>query len=327
MTGSQSTTPCATLCEAFHRTANDRPERRRVTHAGDGVRVSWADYAHRVRRIAAGLGALGMARGDTVALMSTNRPEFRLVDTAALHLGATPFSIYNTNSPEQINYPLAHAESRVVVCENQDVKPIRDTGYRIDHLVCVDGDIDGGLSLPQLEEASDPGFDFEATWKSVQPADIVTLIYTSDTTGPPKAVDLMHANLLAQLCADHQIFDFRFGDRLVSYCRRRHIADRLTAHYVQLGFGTQGTCVADGRAVAETLRETRPTIWFAVPRIWEKLKLTIESSLGESDTATAKFARRAIETGLCKLRGEQADQPIPRRSWRPGWYRNQIVVR
>jgi hypothetical protein len=103
--------------------------------------------------------------------------EFHLVDTAALHLGATPFSIYNTNSPEKINYPLAQAESRVAVCENQDVKPIRDTGYPIDHLGCVDGDIDGGLSMPQLEEASDPGFDFEATWKSVQPTDIVTLVY------------------------------------------------------------------------------------------------------------------------------------------------------
>jgi long-subunit acyl-CoA synthetase (AMP-forming) len=106
-----------------------------------------------------------------------NRPERRRVTHPRRRCScfATPFSICNTNSPEQINYPLAHAESRVVVCENQDVKPIRDTGYRIDHLVCVDGYIDGGLSLPQLEQASDPGFDFEATWKSVQPTDIVTL--------------------------------------------------------------------------------------------------------------------------------------------------------
>jgi long-chain acyl-CoA synthetase len=311
MAGSQSTIPCATLCEAFQRTAAVAPNAVALRTPGDGVRVSWADYAHRVRRIAAGLAGFGVTRGDTVALMLTNRPEFHLVDTAAIHLGATPFSIYNTNSPEQINYAVTHAESRVVVCESQYVKQIRDAGCRIDHLVCVDADIDGGLSLRQLEEAGDAGFDFDAAWKSVEPNDVATLIYTSGTTGPPKAVELTHANLLAQLRAAHQIFDFRFGDRMTSYLPSAHIADRLTSHYVQLGFATQVTCVADGRAIAEALPETRPTIWFAVPRIWEKLKLAIESSLDECDTTAAEFGRRAIETGLSKVRAEQANQPVP----------------
>ena len=84
---------------------------------GGAVSITWREYAERVRDLAAGLAGLGVKRGDNVALMLTNRPEFHLVDVAAMHLGAVAFSVYNTSSPEQLEYLLGDAGNRVVICE------------------------------------------------------------------------------------------------------------------------------------------------------------------------------------------------------------------
>jgi long-chain acyl-CoA synthetase len=102
------TTP---LCQAFQVTAAERPDQIALRTSGDGVAITYWTYAERVRHIAGGLTSLGVGRGDAVALMLVNRPEFNLVDTAALHLGAVPFSIYNTSAPEQIEYLFSNALS------------------------------------------------------------------------------------------------------------------------------------------------------------------------------------------------------------------------
>jgi long-chain acyl-CoA synthetase len=302
-----------TLCAAFQRTASADPDAVALrTPPTDGSRITWRDYARRVGRIAAGLAALGVARGDTVALMLTNRPEFHLVDTAAIHLGATPFSIYNTNPPKQIEYQLTHAGTRVVVCEQQFLPQIRAAATPIEHIVCVDGPVDTTIGLDELEAAGQPDFDFDATWREVQPSDVLTLIYTSGTTGPPKGVELTHANLLAEIRGCEEIFDIRRGDRITSYLPSAHIADRLSCHYLQMTHGTQITCVADTRGIAAALPDARPTIWVAVPRIWEKLKLAIDTRIRTgTDDAIRTRALNAIDTGLRKVRTEQAGQHVP----------------
>ena len=106
-----------TVCAAFQRTVTLDPDAVALRTPGDAVTVTWREYDERVRRIAAGLHALGVRRGDTVGLMLTNRPEFALVDAAAMHLGAAPFSVYNTSAPEQVAYLFGNAGNRVVVCE------------------------------------------------------------------------------------------------------------------------------------------------------------------------------------------------------------------
>jgi acyl-CoA synthetase (AMP-forming)/AMP-acid ligase II len=113
----------ATLCAAFQRTAAMRPEAPALRTEGDQVPITWAGYAERVRAIAGGLHALGLRRGDTLALLLTNRPEFNLVDAAALHLGAIPFSIYTTCSPEQVAFQLRDAGARIAVTERAGTRP------------------------------------------------------------------------------------------------------------------------------------------------------------------------------------------------------------
>src|SRR5437764_171622 len=115
----------ATLCEAFQLTAAERASQVALRTPGDGVSFTFGEYAARVRAIAGGLAGLGVGPGDTVAIMLVNRPEFHLVDTAALHLGATPFSVYNTSTAEQIEYLFGNARNSVVVTERAFLPVLR----------------------------------------------------------------------------------------------------------------------------------------------------------------------------------------------------------
>jgi long-chain acyl-CoA synthetase len=175
-----------TVCEAFQRTSAIAPDQVALRTPGDGVSITWREYAERVRRIAAGLDRLGLRRGETLAFMLNNRPEFALVDTAATHLGAIPFSVYNTSSPEQLEYLFTHAENRIVVTERTFLDRIQKAGVAMEHVVCVDGPAEGAtVTLADLEQGEQrTDFDFESTWRAVSSDDICTLIYTSGTTGP-----------------------------------------------------------------------------------------------------------------------------------------------
>src|SRR3954454_4533606 len=179
-----------TACEAFQITADADPDRAALRLRGDEESYTWGEYAEKVRAIAAGLASLGVGHGDTVALMLTNRPEFHFADAAAMHLGAISFSIYNTYSPEQIEFLVSDAGNSVVITEQaflDRVLAARDSADSLEHVVVVDGDApDGGMTLEELASRGDEDFDFEAAWKAIEPEDIVTLIYTSGTTGPPK---------------------------------------------------------------------------------------------------------------------------------------------
>jgi long-chain acyl-CoA synthetase len=304
-----------TLCEAFQATVAGHADEVALRTADGSVELTFAEYAARVRRIAAGLAALGVRRGDTVALLMSNRPEFHLCDTAAIHLGATPFSVYNTLAPEQIAHLFTNAGNRVVIAERAHLDRVRAArGDRRDpaHIVCVDGPAEGALSLHDLEETADPAFDFERAWRAVEPDDVLTLIYTSGTTGPPKGVEITHANMLAECHAVAQVLPIRPGARITSYLPSAHIADRWSSHYNQMVFGIQVTSVADPRAVAAVLPALRPTVWGAVPRVVEKLKSALEAAIAaDPDEQRRAATRAAIDLGVHAVRLRQAGEPVP----------------
>ncbi|MGH9005217.1 MAG: AMP-binding protein, partial [Acidimicrobiia bacterium] len=271
------------------------------------MELTWAEYAGYVRRIAAGLATLGVSRGDTVGLMMVNRPEFYLCDTAAMHLGATPFSLYNTSSAEQISYILGNAGNSVMVCEAAFVERLQAAGGDNLQIVCIDGWPEGTISLDKLMEQGAPDFDFDAAWQAVGPQDLLTLIYTSGTTGPPKGVEITHAGVLAMLDAVSDMFPLAPDDRTISYLPSAHLADRLFSHYQQVISGLSLTCLADPRQLAAALLDARPTLWLAVPRVWEKLKAAIEAAAErETDPHRQEALRWAIDVGLRKVRAEQA---------------------
>ncbi|MGE4428853.1 MAG: long-chain fatty acid--CoA ligase [Solirubrobacteraceae bacterium] len=264
-----------TLTAAFAHQVTARPDAPAVRDLGADDAITWAEYDRRARRLAAGLAARGVVHGDAVGLMLTNRSEFHLLDVAVLMLGATPFSVYNTSSAEQLEYLFGNAGNRVVLAEEAFAAVIRAAGVVDDDLVVIDAP----GALDALEAAGDQhvadGFDLDAAIAAVSPDDVATLIYTSGTTGPPKGVELTHANLIADWRSVAALMPTREGGRLLSYLPCAHLADRFISHYGGIGSGACITCVPEPSRVLEALVETRPTMFAGVPRIWEKLQAAL----------------------------------------------------
>jgi long-subunit acyl-CoA synthetase (AMP-forming) len=279
----ESTFDVASLCEAFQNTVSRADAQVALRTPGGAQEISWREYGDRVERIAAGLAGLGVGTGDTVGIMMLNRPEFALVDTSALHLGAVPFSIYNTSSPEQISNMFATAGNKVVITEQLFIPALQAAGTELATMLSIDGG-DGVLSLADVEAAPADGFDFDASWRAVGPGDVLTLIFTSGTTGPAKAVELTHGSMLAELRGCHAVSPGAPGDRNISYLPSAHVADRWGTHYTSMAVGQTVTFVTDPREVISALPEVKPTIWGAVPRIWEKIKAGLEAN-GVTDPA------------------------------------------
>lgn len=304
----------STLPQAFQATAALQPDSVALRTTGNETAITWREYADRVHKIAAGLAALGVERGHTVGLMLRNRPEFHLADTAVMHLGAIPFSIYNTSAPDQIRYLFSNAQNTIVFTENDFLPAVKAAGTDISYVIVVDAtvDVDGFLTLNDIESlGAKADFDFDAAWRGVRPDDVATLIYTSGTTGPPKGVELTHANVIAEFAAIADLVGMRPVDRITSYLPHAHIADRVTAHYANMVDGVQVTDVADPRTIAQALPDARPTVWLGVPRVWHKIKAGIETKL---DTEATGIKRRlalwAIDTGVRAARQTLAGNPL-----------------
>ena len=303
----------STLPEAFQETATLLPDSVAIRTPGDKVVLTWRQYANRVRKIASGLAALGVERGHTVGLMLRNRPEFHLTDTAIMHLGAVPFSIYNTSAPEQIRYLFTNAENKIVFTEKDFLPAVKAAGADLARVIVVDADVDGCLTLEHLESLGiKPDFDFDSAWRAVRPDDVATLIYTSGTTGAPKGVELTHANVMAAFSAVVDLVDMQPTDRITSYLPHAHIADRVTGHYANTVLGVPVTDVADPRAIAQALPDARPTVWLGVPRVWNKIKAGIETKLGaEASGIRRRLALWAIDTGIQAARLTLAGKSVP----------------
>ncbi len=310
----------ASLCEAFQRTAATHADAVALRTPGGATELTWADYAQRVEAIAAGLEALGVRRGDAVGLMMVNRPEFHLIDTAALHLGATPFSIYNTSAPEQIEYLFSSAGNKVVLCDEAFAPRVQAAAGQteVEHIVCVDGRAEGAIPFDELVAGRRPEFDasaFEARWKEVDGGDVATLIYTSGTTGTPKGVELTHENLLAELdILLPTMGEMGAGDRAVSYLPAAHVADRMLSHYVAMATGMQVTSLANPKQLSHAIAEVRPTFFGGVPRIWEKLMAGLQSAGITDPAALSDEARAAVraKAGLDAVRTSVCGAaPIP----------------
>ncbi|WP_410875897.1 fatty acid--CoA ligase FadD11 [Nocardia sp. A7] len=301
-----------TLPAAFQHTASIAPGAVALRTPGDAKTITWGEYAAQVRAVAAGLAGLGVRRGDTVALMMSNRVEFYPMEVGAQHLGATSFSVYNTLSPDQLAYVLGNARARVVICEPQYAKLIASSGVDLDHIICLDEAPAGTMSVAELLAASNADFDFDAAWRAVRGEDVATLIYTSGTTGAPKGVETTHAALLFQVYGIADILGIEFGDTITSFMPTAHIADRLTALYVQEVLGTQVTSVGDPKQIAAALADLHPTIWGAVPRVWEKLKAAIEFKVAAEPDETRRQAMAwAMSVAAARSAHQLAGEPVP----------------
>jgi long-chain acyl-CoA synthetase len=257
-------------------------------------RWSFARYADDVAAVAAGLARRGVRRGDRVVLMMRNRTEFHLTDTAALFLGATPFSVYNTASPDEIAHAVGVTGAALAVVEDAGFVDRFDAARRrlpdLQTVVIEDGSwaelsTHGRLDLDDLAAAS-------------QPDEIVTVIFTSGTTGPAKAVEISHTNVCATADAvvDRAGIDL-VAKRTVSYLPMAHIAERVVSHYSQLLHGLTVAPCPDILRFRNYAVALRPNVMFGVPRVWEKLQQGVLAAAA-ADPARAKALDEGIGAAL-----------------------------
>jgi long-chain acyl-CoA synthetase len=303
----------ANLYEAFLKSVERLGEATFIRTGVEEVSWSWNEVADRVKRIAGGLAGLGLEKGDTVAMLLNNRPEFIPCDLAAVSLGGVPFSIYQTSSPEQIAYVAGDAGSKIAFVESMFLERFQEAAKELpelEHIIVVEGE-GGTTNLEQLE-ASVPDFDPGRSGDEVGLDDLLTLIYTSGTTGPPKGVQLTHRNLMALTSSVEDMISLpEEGGKIISWLPAAHIAERGAHYYVPVIYGLQVTICPDPRRIAEFLPRVKPTWFFAVPRIWEKLKAALEAQLHKLPDEQRDPALKGLEAALKKVRLEQSGEQVP----------------
>ena len=281
--------------------ANERARTSLRTMRADGSWQSYTfgDVAERAAQAAAGFLAEGVTPGERVLLMMRNRPDFHWLDLGAQFVRATPVSIYNSSSPEEIQYLAEHAEAQIAIVE--------DDGF-LQRLLRVRGELpmlraifvieppasdlpDGVHSVSDL--LAHGSADLDALASATDPDDLATLIYTSGTTGPPKGVMLSQYNVVftAELLAEcfETSKEEVVGWRVVSYLPMAHIAERTTTHYGAMTFGYEVSCCPELAQLSPYLKDVHPQIMFGVPRVYEKIYAGVNAALSADPDRAAQF--------------------------------------
>ena len=306
----------ATVATRFRDTVAKYPDRvaLRSWNGDTPTDITWAEYALRACRVAAALADAGVTRGDRVVFLITNRPEFHIADVAALLVGATPISIYNSSSPEQIAYLASHSSATYAIVENakflESLLSVRDQIPTLKKVAVIDTPetLPDGVLLWDDLMAHEP-VELSVASLIAQPDDLATVIYTSGTTGPPKGVMLDHKGVLwtAESLMNRFGFDIT-GMRMVSYLPMAHIAERNTSHYAGIIQGLEVTTCPDAGRITTYLGHSRPQVFFAVPRVWEKMYASITSVVHADAAKGAAFdAALAVgwEASEYRARGEE----------------------
>jgi long-chain acyl-CoA synthetase len=256
--------------------------------------ISHATILERVRRIALGLQALGLRRGDRVAILAENRPEWALVDYAALSLGIVDVPIYPTLPGEQIPYIIDDSGSTLLfvstTAQAEKIGAVRQQMLTLRSVVVFDDSAAalGDMTLAQLEArgAADESPERTATWereaRAVKPDDLATIIYTSGTTGSPKGVMLTHDNIHSNVVATRSLTEMGTDDLALSFLPLSHIFEREGDYWI-LQSGATIAYVESVDLVPICMQETRPTLVLSVPRLYEKMYARVlENALAES---------------------------------------------
>ncbi|MGH9901958.1 MAG: AMP-binding protein, partial [Pyrinomonadaceae bacterium] len=242
-------------------------------HGGDWVHIAGEAIEKRIRAVAMGLAELGVKKGDRVALLSENRPEWSIVDLAVLSLGAVNVPIYTTQAPDQVRYILEDSGARLLFVSGRKVYRHARAGIegaaQVEKIIFFDaateGEIAGAtLTLEDLERRGAehdrlaPG-DFDRLLGEVGADDLATIIYTSGTTGEPKGVMLTHTNLVTNLIDSSGHLSFSSKDSVLSVLPYSHVLERL-AMYMYLHHGMSVFYAESMEKIGDNVREVRPTI-------------------------------------------------------------------
>lgn len=268
---------------------------------GEWKSISAKQAYGRVRALATALSAWGVTRGDRVALLSENRWEWPVVDFAVLALGAVDVPLYLTLTPQQVGYMLRDSGAKVVVVSNREqYEKVCAAGEltSLQHvLVMEEGEFPGATNLASLIDPSaelqthDPAFD--VMLRETRPEDLATIIYTSGTTGEPKGVMLTHGNLASNFTLSTVPFRFGTRDRCISFLPLSHVTARHLDYALMCDGATLAYCPTFD-LLRDAMQAVRPTIFVAVPRVYEKIRHGVE---GKSHGFKKRILNWALAVG------------------------------
>jgi long-chain acyl-CoA synthetase len=306
-----------TLCDELRHVAETSGDAwaysdKAVTGAGDAWQsLSWSQARQQVLETAAGLAALGLAPGERVALMLPNCSEHVLADLGAVHAGGLGVTLYATLAPEQIAYVAGDCDARIAVlngaAELARWQPILEQLPGItkiivrDQAACPAGDRymtwADFVALGRERFAAGPG-EIAARVAAIKPDHPLALLYTSGTTGNPKGVLLTHRNVLYQMAAADTAGLVTPRVRWVSYLPLAHIAERMLSIYAPIHVVGHVHFCPDATQLVRVIGKVRPTAFFGVPRVWEKVRAGIQALLrAEQDEGKRAAVAQAMDIG------------------------------
>ncbi len=263
--------------------------------------MAWADYGVLVDRLASAFVQWGIDPGDRVAILSENRWEWHVADVATMMVGAISVPVYPTSSISQTRYVLEHCGAKLCLLSNLDQFRKVLAGLRaestLEHLVLLDEDavVDKdetpgveslGINvwtwhemIAMWRQSSTAHGEVEKRRSSIRENDIATIVYTSGTTGPPKGVMLSHRNIVRTVDMIRCVVPLANSDRCLSFLPLSHIAERIVSHFGQIASGGETWFAESFSTVAADIVDCRPTLFFAVPRVWEKVRDSFEIEL------------------------------------------------
>jgi long-chain acyl-CoA synthetase len=317
-----------TLCDILTRLQSGprKPDLLRYKSQGAWKDISTDEFATTVRSLLRGLESLGVRRGDRVAILSENRPEWTIFDHAALNLGAVIVPIYPTLLTDQIRFILENSQSGVLFvstgAQMAKVLPVLGSLPVLKRLVVLDPPAQGlppqATSWSALRrdgealDRADPGR-FDAARGAVGPGDLASILYTSGTTGAPKGVMLTHANFASNVNATLAVIPFTSQDVALSLLPLTHVFERMV-EFVYLTAGATIAYAESIEAAPQNIPEIRPTVVAGVPRMFEKIHARIMAAVRASSPARRLIFGLALKVGRARARarldGRTAPLPI-----------------
>jgi len=313
----------------FFSQAERLKDRVALRHKDYGIwnRISWHEYGHKVREVAAGLLALGLEKGDRVAILGDNRPEWLICHLAAMAAGGVTCGVYPTSAPEQVAYVVGHSEAKVLFVENEEqvdkVLQIMEE-LKVEQVIIWDPKglwgfshekiifFDEFLATAQGHLRDNPEA-VSSTINAIKPDDTAMIIYTSGTTGPPKGAMLSHSNIIKLTESFVGANPFYETDELLSYLPLAHIYENLISLLGAVWAGSTVNFVESIDTLPHNLREVSPTVFCSVPRIWEKFASMIYIRMSDSTLLKKALYKVAIGVGLSYVRKQKGSRG--RRQW------------
>jgi long-chain acyl-CoA synthetase len=303
----------SSLPQLLQQRKDDTSVAHRVKQLGLWQEITWQAYANDVSALAQALLELGVQKGDRISLLSENRPEWLVADLAIQSAAAITVGIYTTSSAEELQFYLEHSDSSGLILDDAEQLEkwlaIREQCPWIDWVIVIEPEAVSGIRswsevLQRGRElhSADPDA-IPRLISTIKPQDIALFIYTSGTTGDPKAAMLSHENLLWAIDSLGEVAGTHSRDELLSFLPLSHIVERLISVAAPLHVGYPVSFTENLDTVTQNLQEIRPTIFFGVPRIWEKMLSTVELQMQEAHLLKRVLYRWSLQQARRASRG------------------------